>query len=68
MFRRFTWLGIGLCAAVSFGGNSSYGSSIDFGSCAQIVTPGVVCPSADATKSQNHLFEWGPVGNGHGPF
>jgi hypothetical protein len=52
MFRRFTWLGIGLCAAVSLAGTLSYGNSIDFGSCAQIVTPGVVCPNADAGTSQ----------------
>jgi hypothetical protein len=41
-----------LCAVVFLAGTSSYGSSIDFGSCAQIVTPGVVCPNADSTKSQ----------------
>jgi hypothetical protein len=52
MFNKFSWLGIGLCAGISLAGSSSYGSSIDFGSCAQIVTPGVVCPNADATKSQ----------------
>jgi hypothetical protein len=49
MFSRFAWLGIVLCAAVSLAGTLSYGSSIDFGSCAQI-TPAVVCP--DTGKSQ----------------
>jgi hypothetical protein len=52
MFSRFSWLGIGVCATLSLAGTLSYGSSIDFGGCAQIVTPGVVCPNADATKSQ----------------
>lgn len=52
MFNKFRWLGIGLCAGISLAGSLSYGSSIDFGSCAQIATPGVVCPNADATKSQ----------------
>ena len=52
MLSKFSWLGMGLCAVVFLAGTSSYGSSIDFGSCAQIVTPGVVCPNADATKSQ----------------
>jgi hypothetical protein len=55
MFSKFSWLGIGLCVAVSLAGTLSYASSIDFGSCAQInliATPGVVCPNNDATKSQ----------------
>lgn len=52
MFSKFSWLGIGLCAVVSLAGASSYGSSIDFSNCAQIVTSGVVCPNNNATKSQ----------------
>jgi hypothetical protein len=57
MFTKFSWLGIGLCAAVSLAGTLSYGSSIDFGSCAEIVNPAppaaaVKCPNQDAGTSQ----------------
>jgi hypothetical protein len=52
MFSRFTWLGMSLCAAVSFAGTLSYGNSIDFSNCTQIASSGVTCPNADAGKSQ----------------
>jgi PEP-CTERM motif len=52
MFIKFSWLGIGVFAVASAVGTSSYASSIDFGSCAQVATSGVVCPNNDSGKSQ----------------
>lgn len=57
MISKFSWLGVGLCAIVSLTGTRSYASSIDFGSCTEIVNPAlpappVVCYSGGAGTSQ----------------
>jgi PEP-CTERM motif len=55
MFLRLNWLGIGLCAAVSLIGATSYANqvTINFGDCTQISasTP-ALCPNQDAGTSQ----------------
>ena len=53
MVRKVSWMGIGVCAVVSFAGTSSYGGSIDFGNCSQIsITTPAFCPNTDAGTSK----------------